>query len=94
MAGSRGAPPPSRRSFSPPADREWAAREHSEGVYFAESATERVGPFPAEAAEREATRRNEYELVAALARVLRREGGGGRLEELERSVVPPPPGRS
>jgi hypothetical protein len=82
MSGTAGALAPDRRSFSLPGDREWAPREHSEGVYFAESATERIGPFPAEAADREVARQNEYELVVALASALHREAGGTALEEL------------
>lgn len=73
---------PDRASFSPPAAREWGAREHSEGVHFAECAGEQIGPFGAEGAEREAARQNEYELVVGLARELLRKAGQGPLEEL------------
>jgi hypothetical protein len=56
-----------RATFPVPEGREWGVAEHSDGVFFAESGTHRVGPFPAEAAHREAARQNEYELVIALA---------------------------
>lgn len=59
-----------RASFAFPGEREWGVAEHSDGIYFAESASERVGPFPAEAAHREAARRNEYELLIALAEAM------------------------
>jgi hypothetical protein len=58
---------PTRANFSPPGEREWGVTEHSEGVFFAQSGSERVGPFPAEAAHREVKRQNEYELIVALA---------------------------
>ncbi|MBS1895480.1 MAG: hypothetical protein JST59_29625 [Actinobacteria bacterium] len=44
--------------------------EHSDGVFFAESGTHRIGPFAFEAAHREAARLNEYEVVIALAEAM------------------------
>lgn len=46
-----------RASFSLPGEREWVAVEHSDGVYFVESTTHRIGPLPAEAAHRHLTER-------------------------------------
>lgn len=74
-------PRPTRAGFAIPGDREWAAVEHSDGVYFAESASERVGPFPAEGAQRQAVRQNEYELVIALARATAEGSAEGSLDE-------------
>jgi len=71
-----------RASFALPGERSWGAAEHSDGVCFAESAAERVGPFPAETAHREAVRRNEYELVIALAEAMLAPNGVSELERL------------
>jgi hypothetical protein len=67
-----------RAHFSLPGEREWGVAEHSDGVFFVESASERVGPFPSEAAHREADRQNEYELLLMLAEaVLATQGEPG-----------------
>ena len=69
-------------SFALPDGREWGVAEHSDGVFFAESGTHRVGPFPAEAAHREAVRQNEYELVIALAEAMLEAEGEPELARL------------
>lgn len=71
-----------RARFSVPDGREWGVAEHSNGVFFAESGTHRVGPFPAEAAHREAARSNEYELVIALAEAMLEAEGEPELARL------------
>jgi hypothetical protein len=71
-----------RASFPVPEGREWGVAEHSDGVFFAESGTHRVGPFPAEAAHREANRQNEYELVIALAEAMLEAEGEPELARL------------
>jgi len=71
-----------RASFSLPGEREWIALEYHDGVYFAESATHRIGPLPAEAAHREAARQNEGELIVALVEALLAAEGGSELDEL------------
>lgn len=71
-----------RAAFSVPEMREWGVAEHSDGVFFAESGTHRVGPFPAEAAHREAARQNEYELLIALAEAMLETEGEPELARL------------
>lgn len=73
---------PTRDTFEVPPDRAWVPMEHSEGVYFVESARERVGPCPLEDARREASRLNEYELVIALAEAIRAGERGSDLDRL------------
>lgn len=68
--GAAERPDLTRAAFSVPEGREWGVVEHSDGVFFAESGTHRIGPFPAEAAHREAARQSEYELVIALAEAM------------------------
>lgn len=80
--GGKAHPRMSRASFSLPSEREWIVLEHSEGVYFAESATHRIGPFPAEAAHREAVRQNESELIVALAEAMLAAEGGPELDRV------------
>lgn len=80
--GAKRHPTLTRATFSPPAEREWGVAEHSEGVFFAESASHRIGPFPAEAAHREASRQNEGELILALAEAMLAAEGGPELAEL------------
>lgn len=71
-----------RAAFPVPEGREWGVVEHSDGVFFAESGTLRVGPFPAEAAHREANRQNEYELEIALAEAMLEAEGEPELARL------------
>jgi hypothetical protein len=80
--GAAERPDLTRASFSVPEGREWGVAEHSDGVFFAESGTHRVGPFPAEAAYREAARQNEYELVIALAEAMLEAEGEPELARL------------
>ncbi len=56
--------------------------EYSAGVFFAASGTHRVGPFPAEAAHREAARQNEYELLIALVEAMLETEGKPELARL------------
>ncbi len=71
-----------RANFSLPSQREWIVLEYSDGVYFAESATHQIGPFPAEAAYREAARQNEGELIVALAEAILAVEGGPDVAQL------------
>lgn len=71
-----------RASFPLPGEREWVALEYHDGVYFVESATERIGPLPVEAAHREAARQNEGELIVALAEAMLGAEGGPELDEV------------
>lgn len=80
--GAKRRPELTRSSFSLPGEREWGVAEHSEGVFFAESGSHRIGPFPAEAAYREATRQNEGELIVAVAEAMLAAEGGPELAEL------------
>ncbi len=70
MSGETRGRKPSRTHLEPPPERVWGVVEHSDRVFYVESAKERIGPFPAEAAHREADRQNEYELVIAVARAM------------------------
>jgi hypothetical protein len=65
-----------------PIEREWGVAEHADGVFFAESGSHRIGPFPAEAAHREADRQNESELVIALAEAMLEAEGEPELARL------------
>ena len=80
--GAKRHPELTRASFSPPDGREWVVLEHSEGLFFVESRTHRIGPFPAEAAYREAVRQNEGERILALAEAMLAAEGGPELEEV------------
>lgn len=71
-----------RASFSLPGEREWVVLEHSEGVFFAESATHRIGPFPCEAAYREAARQNEGELIVSLSEAILAAEGDLELDQV------------
>jgi hypothetical protein len=58
----------------------WGAREHSDGVFYVENPSERVGPFPRDDAEADAERRNREEQAQAY-----RDALLGYVDELERA---------